>query len=576
MSYSEGRFWISYNGEIYNYIELRTELEGRGHVFRTGTDTEVILASYREWGVDCLAKFNGMWAFALLDLDRRLLFCARDRLGVKPFYYHYTKDCFSFGSEIKQLLTLPWVEREINPGAFFDFFVFNGYGCTTEETFYSGIYDLRGGHYLLIPLDRGEGTPSLFPVKWWDIDLTRKLKGLADQEYAERYYELFHDAVRLRLRSDVPVGSCLSGGLDSSGIVCAVDRILHNEKPEAVQKTFTSTSEYPEFDETDYAWEVIRATKVDPAFVEPTPERLLREMKELVWHHDEPFVSTSIFAGWCIFQLAQSQGVPVTLDGQGPDEMMGGYLPIMYSALLADSLCHGRTKDFFGNLLGLRRTHGFAFQDMLANVARLVIRGRLPAAFMPSLWEARKMLHGDFLGEGLRRSMVLNRFRGPNGIDYLDQQSYFATKHGSLPGILRQVDRNSMAFSVEARLPFLDYRLVEYTFSLPSDQLIRNGIPKHVYRNAMKGVLPDRIRTRTSKLGFVTPEREWLKGRAGDDFREVFAGISGAAIYRREYIEKRFAAYLRGSEPFSSLFWKVFNTEYWMNTFIRGPRDIAS
>lgn len=291
---------------------------------------------------------------------------------------------------------------------------------------------------------------------------------------------------------------------------------------------------------------MIRATKVDPTFVQPKPERLLREIRKLIWHNEEPFLSTSIFAGWCIFQLAQSEGVPVTLDGQGPDEMMGGYLPFMYAALLADSLCHGRTKDFFDNLLGLRRSHGFSFHEMLANVARLVIRGRLPAAFMPSLWEAKKMLHGDFFAEGLRRSMVLNRFRRTNAIDYFDQQSYFATKHGSLPGILRQVDRNSMAFSIEARLPFLDYRLVEYTFSLPSDQLIRTGIPKYVYRNAMKGVIPERIRTRTSKLGFVTAESEWLKGAAGDAFREVFAGISDNAIYRKAYIEKRFAAYSGG------------------------------
>lgn len=230
MFYGDGRLWLSYNGEIYNYIELREELKSKGYVFRTNTDTEVILASYQEWGIDCLTRFNGMWAFALLDLKRRALFCARDRLGVKPFYYHYTKNCFSFCSEVKQLLTLPWVERQINPGALFDFFAFNSYGCTTEETFYSGIYDLRGGYYLLIPLDAREGTQPLSPVQWWDIDLTRKLNGLMDDEYAERYYELFRDAVRLRLRSDVPVGSCLSGGTDSSGIVCIVDRILRNEK----------------------------------------------------------------------------------------------------------------------------------------------------------------------------------------------------------------------------------------------------------------------------------------------------------------------------------------------------------
>jgi asparagine synthase (glutamine-hydrolysing) len=297
MPYDNGRLWIVHNGEIYNYIELREELITRGYRFTTGTDTEVILAAYSAWGTDCLQRFNGMWAFALLDIEKSILFCARDRLGVKPFYYHWDGTRLSFASEIKQLVALPWVSREIHAGVLFDFLTFDTYGCNSEHTFYRDVLDMRGGHYMVVPLGRPMGW-SPAPIRWWNIDLRNKVDGLTDRQYADRYLELFEDSIRLRLRSDVPLGTCLSGGLDSSGIVCITDQLLKKARITGSQKTFTSISSAPAFDEREYAQSVIDATHVEPSFVEPTPERLINDLDRLLWHQDEPFLSTSIFAGW--------------------------------------------------------------------------------------------------------------------------------------------------------------------------------------------------------------------------------------------------------------------------------------
>ena len=566
MPSADQRLWITYNGEIYNYIELRTELTGLGHRFTTGTDTEVILAAYREWGAECLHHFNGMWAFALLDVDKSILFCARDRLGVKPFYYHWDGTAFSFGSEIKQLLSLERVTRQAHAGVLFDFLVFSSFGCNSEQTFFRDVLDLRGGHYLIVPLNGKENwTPR--PVQWWTIDLRRKEEGRTDSAYAERYLELFEDAVRLRLRSDVPLGTCLSGGLDSSGIVCMVDRLLRKAGVRGLQKTFTAVSDNPEFDERGYAQAVIDATRVDPAFVNPSPQRLLKDLDRLLWHQEEPFVSTSIFAGWCVYGLAREQGVTVTLDGQGPDEMLGGYVPAMYPSLLAENARRLKIGAAVENARGIHQVLGLPYARISADVFHEFGRGMLPQALMPSINQAREVLPADFFQEGLRESVQLRRIRNLDdwrrqvGGTRFDQRLYLATFHDSLPGILRQVDRNSMAFSIESRLPFLDYRLVEYTFALPSEQKLHRGVAKQVYRRALSGVIPDKIRDRQSKLGFVTAERDWVRGAARDAFAGVFDKIQAGAPYNGKYVRDRFQMFLDGKISYDPLLWKVFAVE---------------
>lgn len=566
MSYYGGRLWITYNGEIYNYIELREELEMLGHRFVTGTDTEVVLAAYSAWGPECLSRFNGMWAFALLDVKRSILFCARDRLGVKPFYYHWDGDAFSFGSEIKQLLALQRVSKEVHAGVLFDFLTFSTYGCSSEQTFYRDVLDMRGGHYLIVPLGKKEGwTPH--PIRWWDIDLRIKDEGRTDREYSDRYLDLFQDSVRLRLRSDVPLGTCLSGGLDSSGIVCVVDRLLREAGVTGLQKTFTSISENPIFDEREYAQAVIDCTRVEPSFVEPTPERLFQDLDKLLWHQDEPFVSTSIFAGWCVYGLARDKGVTVTLDGQGPDEMLGGYFTTMYPTRLAENISSRRITDSLADARGIHETLGYSYTKIVRDLLHEFGRGLLPRYLMPSIRHARTLLNPDFFELGMKESVFLKRrterseWRRRVGGNRFDQLLYRQTFHDTLPGILRQVDRNSMAFSIESRLPFLDYRLVEYTFTLPNEQKLMGGVAKQIYRRALSGIIPDKIRDRTSKLGFVTAEPDWLRQTAKNAFVDSFAQISLNAPYNRQFIGNKFNQFLDGKAPFDSLMWKVFSIE---------------
>jgi asparagine synthase (glutamine-hydrolysing) len=570
MSYDHEKLWIVYNGEVYNYIEIRHELEGKGYRFQTKTDTEVILAAYREWGKDCLHKFNGMWSFALWDKEKQELFCARDRLGVKPFYYHFNGHRFSFGSEIKQLLTLPWVEHKMHTGVMFDFIAIGVYGSNYRETCFEDICNLRGGHYLTFSLQAAPtGTRQPEIVQWWDIDLKKKLFGLSDAQYAEKYYELFEDAVNLRLRSDVPVGTCLSGGLDSSGIVCVVDKLLKRKNISGKQKTFTAISDVTGYDEREYAQAVIDVTSVEPSFTLPTPEQLLRDLDKLLWHQDEPFTSTSIFAGWCVYGLARQQGVTVTLDGQGADEMLGGYdaMPI---SCLAEDLVHARLLRFCHNFMGYKKNHHLTMYNLVKQIMRRTVKGRFPAQLMPFMHRAQKIINKDYLQEGLKRSVYLQNLKNSsNSLNYFDQQLYQATMSGSLPGILRQVDRNSMAFSLEARLPFLDYRLVEYTFALPSHQKIRHGLAKHVYRNALQGTLPEKVRQRVSKFGFITAEPFWIKGKARQIFDDTFAQISHDVIYNRIEIQKLYRNFLMGGQPFTPLLWKVFNTEHWRRLFFK-------
>ena len=266
------RYWITYNGEIYNYLEIKAELEAKGYTFRSHTDTEVILASYHEWGHNCLSKFNGMWSFAILDLESRSIFCSRDRLGIKPFYFYKSDSLFTFSSEIKQLLAVAEVQKSMNHKAVCDYFYYGTYNSIGTDTFFDSIHELPAGHFFIMHLD--DNKFDFKCSKYWDIDLQNKLIGLSDSDYALRYLELFRDSVRIRMRSDVPLGSALSGGLDSSGIVSMVSLLLKEMEVPSIQNTFTSVSDHSQFDERIFADDVISKSNVKPHFVLPTAETI--------------------------------------------------------------------------------------------------------------------------------------------------------------------------------------------------------------------------------------------------------------------------------------------------------------
>jgi asparagine synthase (glutamine-hydrolysing) len=357
-----GRYWITYNGEVYNYLELRAELEALGHRFVSHTDTEVVLAAFDQWGAASLSRMNGMFAFAIADRERLTVFVARDRWGIKPLYYWASPAGFmAFGSEIKQFSVLPGWSPRMNGQRVYDFL---NWRVTdhTAETLFAGVHQLRGGEYLELPWPAPGASAGCAPNapmatrRWYE--LRPALFSGSFDDAAARFRELLTDSVRLRLRADVPVGSCLSGGLDSSSIVCAMDRLLRAGGG-GVQKTFSAYSEDPRFDEREYVEEVVRHTAVEPHAVTPGMDGAFDALGCMTWHQDEPFSSTSIYAQWNVFRLARENGVVVMLDGQGADEQLAGY-HTFFAPRFAGLLTAGRLPTLWSEVRATRRLHGLS------------------------------------------------------------------------------------------------------------------------------------------------------------------------------------------------------------------------
>lgn len=507
MSTVDECLWITYNGEIYNYIELREELSRLGYSFRSASDTEVILAAYMEWGEACVDHFNGIWAFAIADLKQKRLFCSRDRFGVKPFHYFSDGTRFVFGSEIKELLCYSFVPRQINQRAVYEYLAFSATDYC-EETFFGSIYKLMQGHNLILDLVTGK----LVTTCYYQPQLEKNTQ-ISYQEAAQEFRRLLSDSVRLQLRSDVEVGSCLSGGLDSSSIVSLMRQELLKAGRAHVQRTFSSHFDEKEANELEYMQEIIKATSVQADFIYPSPQDLLQDLEKLVWHQEEPFGSTSIFAQWSVFKLVHENKVKVMLDGQGADEMLAGYLGYYHTYF--DQLDRQRQYlILWYELYKYGKIHEQAWKPLLGKGLKMVF-GRYGKLFQPSGFTYRTdwlnpafadLFHGQSL---YPKTLSLTPF---GALAPLENMLYQMTFINNLQALLRHEDRNSMAFSVESRVPFLDHRLVEFVFSLPSRFKIRGGYTKRVLRDGMHGVIPEKIQWRVKKMGFATPELKWQQG----------------------------------------------------------------
>lgn len=570
MSCRDGNLWIIYNGEIYNYLELRTELIDKGHTFRSETDTEVILASYAEWGIDCLSRFNGMWSFALLDMEKRQLFCSRDRLGIKPFYYFYDGIRFGFSSEVKQLLELFPNLRSANDTVLYDYLALGAYGNETEETFFKDIFKLPAGCYFLVDLI--EGVHIARKEKYWDIP-TDTVDDDEENIYA-KIRELLSSSIELRLRSDVPLGVCLSGGLDSSGIAMLAGEMLKTSvRP---LDLFTIGSIDSEIDETGYA-EIVAARLLSEHFIKiPDSHDLIEDLSKFIWHHDEPLIKASMFGGYHVYKLAKYSGATVVLDGQGADELMGGYNVGVHYNFLSELLTHGNLVLFNdelkknSKLYGVRQSH--IIKNLLWQFIKKNLKSVLSKKLKPLLLKSNKgWLKKDYLMEGIDQSVILNKkFLNEYSNKFsseFKQNSWELTKFTNLPGILRQVDRNSMAFSVEARTPFLDYRLVEYLFRLPVQKHMRSGFTKYAYRKAMQGIIPDEILWRIDKQGFSMPDRLLLKNAESYIQTLIDEIPSDSAIFEKKSMKECLHKELSCGEFYRPVIWRVINALIWQQQF---------
>jgi asparagine synthase (glutamine-hydrolysing) len=514
--------------------------------------------AYEEWADECFDRFNGMWALALWDTRRRLLLCSRDRYGIKPLVYSDDARAFSFASETKALLALGAVEPAVNDTLVYDYLA-HGFVDHTAETFFRGVRMLPPGHLLrVVP----GSTAQL--VRWYELPPATK----ADDGWVERFDELFTDATRLRLVSDVPVGTCLSGGLDSSAIVCTVADLTGSGDAElggaAVQKTFSARyPDDPSVDEGRFIAVVAGRSGAEPFDVFPSGESLREELDSLLWHQEEPFGSTSIYAQWCVYRLARTEGVTVTLDGQGGDEVVGGY-PQQVSPFLTQALRAGRMRSWSHEL---RALGGAPTARAFATTALRGALWSLPASAQRELQKAKaRRRYPDWLnGSDDVAPRFATALASTRPGDKFKAQLVHDLTIG-LPALLRYCDRNSMAHSVEARLPFLDHRLVELCLTLPPHAFIHQGRTKSVLRAALRNRIPPEILARRDKIGFATPESTWLDGLIG----EVAASRSFAerGYARPERLGPLLRSHERGDTAATGALWRCVNLELWLRRFV--------
>ena len=517
MSYQQNDdCWLVYNGEIYNYKKIRTQLASRGYQFKTRTDSEVLLAAYIEWGEDCLAFLDGMWAFVIYDKRRNVMFGSRDRFGVKPLYFYHTGSCFAFASEAKAFMQLPYFNRAVNEKAVFDYLVFGKDRSDEDETFFSDVRELPPAKAFRLDLNHGELTSfSYYDLPMHDGDRWEPFSSSKAKENIEIVRSHIFDAVRSHLISDVPVGTCLSGGIDSSALVCAISSILKGEQIEEVGATprvFTACYQGSAIDESKWARLVSDQTGAEWFTVFPSKTELFDDLEDLVYTQDFPFGSTSIYAQYRVMRLARDNGIKVLLDGQGGDELFGGYTPYyltFFLEMLGDRAFRSLFREFgkLGNAPISRKT---LLKQMLINSVKSIAPGVMKQAGYryrnPLLKYVNPQLIEDYFDIGIEKikSEVI-------GEKKLNQKLHNAMTKSSLPNLLRYEDRNSMRFSLESRTPFADHiSLIETLFAMPAAYKIHNGFSKWLLREAMKPKLPEKIYSRRDKIGFATPEHEWL------------------------------------------------------------------
>jgi asparagine synthase (glutamine-hydrolysing) len=557
MSTPDGRFHLSFNGEIYNYVELRHELESLGREFVSGSDTEVLLAAWAEWKAGALERLIGMFAFALVDADRRTMVLARDQFGIKPLYYAQPPRRLAFASEIPPLLELPGVSRRADPQRAYDYLRF---GRTDDEaqTMFAGIKQVRPAHYMELSLDAPE---MVVERPYWRLR-PQPVGGLSLDEAAERLRDLYLDSVKLHLRSDVAVGAAFSGGVDSSANVTAM-RFLSG--PGLELHTFSYLADDPALSEELWMSLVARQENVVAHTVETTPHEMQAALDRLIEVQGEPFGGTSIYAQYRVFQLAQEAGIKVMLDGQGADELFAGYRYYL-PARLAGLVASGAVGSAVGLLSALRDLPGASPGDVAGATLRSVVpSGAAPAVrrlsrrpLVPDWLDGHWLAAHDVALDDPQRTVrtSLRKFR-------LDSVS------GNLRALLRYEDRNSMAHSIESRVPFLTPSLAEFAAGMPDDYLIApDGTGKLVLRKSLRGLVPDPILDRRDKIGFATPESAWLHA-LGPWVDASFAAdpARSAGPLRVAQARTHWQAIRAGSRPFDASAWRWLNFVRWLERF---------
>ena len=532
MCSEDGQLVIVFNGEIYNYVELRDELQAAGYCFRSTSDTEVLLAAYRHWGPACLAKLNGMWAFVIHDRGRGVLFGARDRFGVKPLFVHRGKDCWLLASEVKAILASGVYARDTNWQVSADFLL-HGQLDESPATFYAGIEQVPPGCAFELRLDG----------RWrqWTYWSLAAIEPEPTMQVEEALAELLEDAVRIRLRSDVPVGVCLSGGLDSTAIICAMARNRQGGAAGVDQAAPLLAFCYHEaaFDERAFIADTLTQTGAQLRRISLTPEAMWDSLVEVLRFQDEPIISGAPIAGFHLMKLAASNSVKVVLNGQGSDEVLAGY-PSYFDDHWRTLLRTAQVTRAWHEIQQYAARHrASASHLLLRSLSRLFhheLRRLPPYRSLASKRRWRRFKQKRWFAPSLlERHTAADEGYQDSDLNAVLRRS---VERARLPHYLRLEDRNSMAHGVEARLPFMDYRLISLAFQVPADRKMQGVWNKALLRNSLRGRIPDSVRTRVEKMGFPTSLHMWMTGALAEPLRDVLASRAARerGIYNVEEI----------------------------------------
>lgn len=554
------KYVLVYNGEIYNYIELKAQLVKKGAKFTTETDTEVIIEAYRFWGVNCTKKFNGMWSFALYDIENRQVFFSRDRFGIKPLYIYESEEELIFASEIKCITAIRPEQKKVDVTQIARYLA-DYQEDMDEHTFYENIHNFPKSHNMLYYLD----TACCEYQKYWEINvLAFKEKWKCKNPY-RTFLELLEDSIRIRLRADVKVGASLSGGLDSSTIVGIMSKKFHVKV-----HTFSSIYKEKSCNEKEFIDCMNQYADTIPHYIYPDKsDNIIQDMEDMLYYHDGPCYSASPYSGYCVYRGVGSN-VKVLLDGQGADELFGGYL-FFYHAKLREVLkqndwkakakavnlifsirkiypemAHVLTDELLRKMFG---TQGYKF-------LREKIRRKAPRQQNTEIKYRKEFAKIDLKIKPQNNSSIMNE---------LDKELNLQLQYEMLPRILHDVDRNSMARSLEVRLPFLDYRLVEFSYALSDEDKIRGSWTKYIMRKSCKKYLPEKVCNRRNKMGFPAPFDKWLRDeRFKDDIKKYIDAFKKRNIVNAHSLERCYQAHLFGKENWDDQLFRFMMLEMWL------------
>lgn len=559
----DDKYWIVFNGEIYNYLEIKEELIGAGYSFRTTGDTEVLLRSYQYWGEDCVNKFNGMWAFAIYDIGANKMFCSRDRFGIKPFNYAIVNSQLIFGSEIKAIISY-FPQLKVPNYNVIANYCRKSTGAQIKETWFKDIFRLEPAHNLVIE------NSEIRIYRYWDYP--RKVdKGLVFSEAVKKYRELLSEAVELRMRSDVPVGFTLSSGLDSTSIVC----LLRN-KFEGNKNTYTAAFDNTEFNSSEkqlfkndieinepaLVKKVAKELDLTPSIIQIEYENYVENLSKIIYHLESGHSSPAVIPLFQILAKAREE-VTVLLEGQGADEMLGGYINSALPVYFLELLHHLRFKKAYKEFKIFIKNYSFKMALMI-----LVRQSNL--VFFKKLYYKVSGMESLYLNELGKYKEIKDYPNEPRGFDNLLNKHLYKDHTGVLVDLLHYGDAISMSQSLESRLPFMDYRLVEFAFTLPSEFKIKNGLGKYIHRVAMKGIVPDYILENPLKFGFNSPLSNLFKSEDISSPKSIL--LSERCLNRKLFSEKAlikaFSDQKSGKKDHARTLYRLLSVELWFREFI--------